>query len=269
MKRSACLLGLVIAIAAFPVTVVAASRVFYDGFESGNTDLWQKDDYRNRCKVVRLSSDGVSGPLGGQSMASCNWNGTVAWNDPASFETLRLDVPSGSNELFYRIWLRLDTNVSKSAGSAGKIARIFSPSSNAPNDMFATARMGSGLANEGLAGGAQMPTYWGGATGDATASSAGWHKIEYYFDFSRGVVRVWHDGVKIRDESGRSFGGTSWSPLYILSNFADQHDASNNVYFDDIEVFTEAGSTASGTMADGSISEAGSRPMSPQSVSVE
>jgi hypothetical protein len=269
MKRIAFLLGLIIANAALPAPSVAAGRVFYDGFESGNTDLWRKGDYRNRCRVVSAAADGVSGPLKGQSMASCNWNGTVPWNDPASFETLLLDVSRSSKEVFYRIWFRLDGNVDMSTGSAGKIARIYVPESDAPNDMFAAARTSPGLTNEGLAGGRQMPTYWGSASGDRSASSATWHKMEYYFNYSKGVVRVWHDGVKIRDESGRSFGGTPWTNLYILSNFADPHDASNSVYFDEIEVFTEAGFTATGDMDDASIADSGAQPKSPQAFGVQ
>jgi hypothetical protein len=242
--------------------VSAASRVFFDDFESGNTDKWQKDDYRNKCPVVLQSTDGVSGPFAGAYMASCNWNGTVAWNDPASFETLTLPSLASSNELFYRIRVRIDKDVDKTAGSAAKILRIFVPTA-AVNDMNDAVRLSSGLTNEGQAGGNQMTTYWGGAGGDTTASSATWHRIEYYFNKTSGTVKVWHDGILVRNESGLAFNGTWWMPLYLVSNFADPHDAVNHVYFDDVEVFTEVGSGAVGLMSDGSI-RAGQQPEPPE-----
>lgn len=40
----------------------AATRVFYDGSEAGNTQLWANDGSRNRCTSVGVSSDGVAGP---------------------------------------------------------------------------------------------------------------------------------------------------------------------------------------------------------------
>jgi hypothetical protein len=236
------------------VSSLAASRIFYDGFETGTTDLWKTADYRNRCTVVTAAFDATVGPYQGAKMASCNWNGTVVWNDSASFETLALPPVADSNELFYRFRVRLDKDVDKGAGSAGKLLRVY-VSSPVYNDMFDAARTSVGLTNEGLAGGNQMPTYWGSATGDATAATGAWHKIEYYFNKSTGTVKVWHDGVVIRNLTGLAFNGAWWAPVYLLSNYADPHDASNHVYFDDIEVFTEAGDTATGSMVDGTIAD--------------
>ena len=87
-------------------SALAAGRVFYDGFESGNTNLWQQDDYRDRCQVTTSAADGKAGPFAGSRMVRCNWNGTVAWNDPAKFQTLHL-TPSYNNEIFYRVRLRV------------------------------------------------------------------------------------------------------------------------------------------------------------------
>src|SRR5258706_12799771 len=83
-------------------TSVAAGRVFYDGFESGNTNLWEQDDFRNRCQVVTTAADGVVGPFAGSRMLRCNDNGVAAWNDPASFETLMISSVNYSQELFIR-----------------------------------------------------------------------------------------------------------------------------------------------------------------------
>lgn len=43
-------------------------RVFYDNFESGNTNLWEKDDFRNKCTVVAAADDAVLGPYAGTQL---------------------------------------------------------------------------------------------------------------------------------------------------------------------------------------------------------
>ena len=238
---------------------LAAGRVFYDGFESGNTSLWQQDGTRNRCQVVTSAADGVAGPYAGSKMARCNWNGTVAWNDPAAYETLALSSISYSNEVFYRLRIRVDKNLEKTTNSPTKLLRFYSGSPPA-NDLFDTITGGpSGFINAvpSLTVGGGLATYWGGASGDNTASSTGWHKVETYFNQSTGTIRVWHDGVKVRDDTV-SFGGQKWSHFYLTSNWADAHDGTNYIYFDEFEVFSDTGSGATGSMSDASVSGSGS-----------
>lgn len=232
---------------------LAASRVFYDDFESGSSSAWRQDDFRNRCQIVTSSVDKKAGPYAGARMASCNSNGTLEWNDPAAYETLRLPSIASSNELFYRIRLRVDANHDRTSGSSAKILRIFT-TSPAYNDIIAGVTGSSGLNNGLNAGGKQFSSYWGGNAGDNTAESSGWHEVEYYFNKSNGTIKVWHDGVLVRNHSGADFGGAWWTDFYLLSNWSDPHDSANHVYFDNVEVFTEAGSGTSGSMQDGSIS---------------
>ena len=65
----------------------AGGRVFYDGFETGNTNQWAQDSSRTKCTAVRTSVDGKP-THAGSYMLECNWNGVVAWNDPSSYLTL-------------------------------------------------------------------------------------------------------------------------------------------------------------------------------------
>ncbi|HVY04644.1 MAG TPA: hypothetical protein VHB46_01585 [Burkholderiales bacterium] len=236
----------------------AAGRIFVDNFESGTTSKWQQVDYRNRCAVVSSSIDGVAGPHGGNFMLRCRDNGTVAWNDPASFETLALDT-NYSRELFVRAWVRVDQNMQQTTVSPKKILRIFDWTGTQAtyNDIFESLYPGPNLVNTGTAGGLAFTTYWGPRSGDTTASPNGWHKVEYYISTS-GVIRAWHDGIMVQNFSGLPTASARWTPFTITSNWSDAHGAANDVYFDDVEVFSDAASGATGSMADATISVPGS-----------
>lgn len=232
----------------------AQGRIFYDGFESGDTSLWSQADFRNRCQVVAASQDGIAGPFSGTKMLKCNDNGSLAWNDPAAFESLMLDNLSYQNELFIRVRVRADASLERTGVSGKKILRFFNWTGNAStyNDLFETLYPSSGLTNEGVAGGTQLQTYWGGAAGDLSANSNSWHKVEYYIS-TAGTIKVWHDGVLVRDNGGLPTGNAKWLPFYITSNWADSHGSTNNVYFDDFEVFSDLGSGFTGSMTNASI----------------
>jgi hypothetical protein len=228
-----------------------AGRIFFDGFEDGTTNAWQRDDFRNRCQVVTLAVDRVTGPRSGSRMLRCNWDGTLAWNDPARFETLTIPTNNYSDELFIRAWLRLDQNMS----AATKLMRIYFDAGGVYHDLFESTWPGggAGLRNEGANTFGNFNTYWGGASGDATKDNrAVWHKIEYYIRQSTGSIKVWHDGILVRNDSGHNFQGVKWSPLYLTSN-AEPSDATNHIYLDDIEIFSDTGSGATGTMSDATI----------------
>ena len=232
----------------------AAGRVFYDGFEDG-TNKWQQDGTRNRCTGVSSSTDGVAGPYAGSRMARCNWNGVVAWNDPAAFESLRINSVSYNNEIFYRVRLRIDRNVERTNGSPLKMLRIYYWDGNQATyrDMFEDSVSSNSLSNRGNAGSTALPTYWGGAPGDNTGSSSGWHKVEYYFNHATGHIKVWHDGILIRNNTV-SFNSQKWLPFYLTSNWSDAHDATNYVYFDEVEIYSDTATGASGSMSDATIS---------------
>ncbi len=232
----------------------AAGRAFYDGFESGNTNQWGQDGNHNRCQVVPSAEDGVAGPYSGTRMARCDANGVVAWNDPAAFETLVLESVPHTDELFFRVRVRLDNNFEKTGGSAAKILRIFATATTY-NDLFETAYDAQGFRNEGVANNNQLVTYWG-ESGDTTSTTASWHKIEYYINKATGKIRVWHDGVMRRDDT-RNLDSSNWLPIHLRSNWSDPHDATNYVYFDEFEAFSDTGADAVGLMSDATVAATG------------
>jgi hypothetical protein len=235
----------------------AAGRVFYDGFEDGTTNKWGQDDFRSRCQVVTSAADGVVGPKAGTRMVRCNDNGTLDWDQPAQYETLALPNVSYTSEVFYRVWVRPDLNHQRTGESAKKIMRIFAGGVGS-NDMYNVVGVGDGQRNEGLVnGGRQLNTYWGDAAGDNTNSSSAWHKVEYYFNQATGKIRVWHDGILVRDDTISFTASPQWKPMYITSNWSDAHDATNYLYFDEIEVFSDQGAGASGLMSNATIAAGG------------
>lgn len=235
-----------------------AGRIFFDNFEDGTTSKWQQDSNRNRCTVVLTSSDGVAGPFAGSRMLRCSDDGTVAWNDPLAFESLQLEVINYSTELFIRARVRADTNLEHTGVSPKKILRVFNwiGVQSTYNDIFESFYPGSNLVNVGSAGGTQFATYWGGTGSDNSSVPTGWHKIEYYINTS-GVIRVWHDGVMVQNFTGLSTANAKWFPFTITSNWADSHDGTNYLYFDDFEVFSDTGSGATGSMSDATIAAPG------------
>ena len=256
---------LIFALASFSVagTCLAAGRVFYDGFESGNTNLWRQDSTRNRCQVVTSAADGIAGPFAKSRMLRCNDNGTVPFNDPAEYETLQLGTGAinYSQELFIRTRVRVDSNLEKTPGSAKKILRVFNFTgvTSEYNDIYEAIYNGDGLRNTGVAGGGQFATYFGGTGSDQTSNPSSWHKVEYYINTS-GTIKVWHDGALVQNFTGLRTNGAKWLPFYLTSNWSDPHDATNYVYFDEFEVFTDTGSGASGLMSNATVSGSGGAP---------
>jgi hypothetical protein len=103
-------------------------------------------------------------------------------------------------------------------------------------------------------------TYNGGVGGDHR-----WHKIEIYIRHNTigqndGVIRFWNDGVLRIDAQNtrtRSSTGQKWAELSLMSNWSNnpgwEHDAINNVYWDDIEIYSDLGAGAVGSMFDGTV----------------
>lgn len=249
---------------------LADTRVFYDDFESGNTNLWAED--HDRCQVRTASFDGGPGPHAGTYMVSCNSNGVVPYNDSAAYESLSSGVHPYDRELFIRAWLRIDGNDFDRAsdrGSPKKFLRIFhwTGENSTYNDIFDTANRGDSLTNEGVAGGESFNTYWGTAGDNTNSDTANWHKIEYYFNLNTGTIRVWHDGMMVRNDSGLPLGNAPWLPVNLASNWSDSHDATNHVYFDDFEIFSDetGGTPVTGQLSDASVQVAGSDVIAPAS----
>jgi len=194
-------------------------------------------------------------------MASCNWNGTLAWNDPARFETLDIS-PSYTDEVFYRMRWRIDQdmdgNNQDGSESRPKMFRIF-VTSPSYNDFF-MAPYGSihwsFLSNNG----SYQVVNWG----DGSSNPNSWHETEIYFNHSNGTIKTWHDGILIHSVSGVNFQGAGWVPFGLTSNWSGDdtccfHDTSNHLYVDNVEAFSDAtsGTPATGSMANGDIVSGG------------
>jgi hypothetical protein len=253
----------------------AAGRVFHDDFESGDTVAkWGTVGSGNNCKAVRSSVDGVA-PHGGAYHAECNWNGTLSWQNPLRYSALELKSWDYRREFFIRLWVRYSADVDKVGGN--KLLRLYPG-----NDSFYVAgqmeRPGGPLFIyfESMAGRNGPISY-----GDGTVFGDGkWRKLEIYIKdnnsgASDGIVRVWRDGVlQVEGVNVVSVTpGQKWSNLNLMSNWSSnpgwEHDASNHVYWDNVEVFTDTGSGATGNMSDATIRVSGTAaPQPPQALSV-
>ena len=229
----------------------AAGQVFYDGFENGTTTNWLQDDFRNRCTVVSSAVDRVAGPYAGSRMLSCNHDATRSSMDAAAYETLKLTTDNlYSDELFIRLRVRKDQDMNLPK----KILRFYETPGSLYHDLFEVAgHPQEAFNNAGNVTSTAFPTYWGGAAGDHTNNPSAWHKIEYYIRQSTGSVKIWHDGILVRNDNGFNFDNLKWSPFYLTSNGDTTGDASNHLYFDDFEIYSDLGTGGIGKMSDASI----------------
>ena len=234
-------------------TIQAAGRIFYDGFENGTTDAWTQDDFHNKCTAVKSAPDGT-GPHSGSYQAQCNWNGTVAWNDPEAYRGLEKSI-SYNNEFFLRYWVRYDSDVDSKPGA--KVGRLSASS------QFEIV-WGAQLEQSGWpmwVGVTANAAYDNDTSGLAGFNNHGWHKIEIYVkEASNGVVKFWIDDVLNSTFTGNTT-GANFQPYFMMSNWSSnpgwEHDANNHVLHDDVEIYSDAASGASGSMADGTIGENG------------
>lgn len=248
----------------------AASRVFYDNFESGTTDAWIQDSYRNRCNVVKSAADGGS-VHNGSNMLRCNWNGLVAWNAPEAYESLVLNSWSYSNEFLIRFWIRVDKNLS--GGEGPKYFRIGSNTSTS----FGALNVGGYQKLEIYNSNDRIGTYWGEGS---KAANHGWHKVELYIkqDAKNGIVRLWEDGVQLVNYTNVNTveSGKTWTPFYISSNWSgapgvEANDTTNYVYWDDFEVFSDSntGTSVTGSLSDASVSASQRNITTPTNLSIK
>lgn len=240
------------------IEATAAGRVFFDDSEAGNTNLWNQDGTHPRCTSVTTAADGLQGPYAGSRMIRCNADGVGG-----DYETLASPSFTAPNEVLYRYRVRVDSNHDDTFGSTHKLSRIFT--FNGDTGAFVdTYSMVPGLGNHGMyndmlvdgaRGGGSL--YWGDAVGDTTANPATWHTIEYYLNKTTGVGRVWHDDILVRDHTFGPIAGELGEngDFYITSNWEDSHDATNYVYFDNVEIFTNLGTGGVGSMSDGTMTQ--------------
>lgn len=247
----------------------AAGRVFFDDFEDGTISKFSPPDSRDPCKNVSTAIDGGS-PRTGSRMLQCNWNGTVAWNDPAAFNTLSLNSWSYNNEFFIRLWVRADSDVDQKFGS--KWLRLYNQSINSFILDGQMEQAGGPIYSniESVDGSVTNYNKWGNASlGDRL-----WHKVEIYVKqglSNSATFRVWVDGSLQHEKTNFSSNPSNkWYPLVLVSNWSNNgpewaHDANNHTYWDDIEIYSDTGSesSTSGIMSDASIKSSVTQSLDP------
>lgn len=243
---------------------LAASRVFWDDFESGTVAKWTKNGQRDLCSVVKRSVDNAT-PHGGAYMAECNWNGAVAWDDPASFSTLNLPSWPYAKEFMIRFWVRAASDNAHTYGA--KFFRLYPANPNI-NQVIFDFQFDS-QPNEGIMAtwtvDSQTSVFWGGKV--VLGGDAAWHKLELYIKENdagaqNGVIRLWQDGVFRTEVLNLKTAALNmkWTGLFLMSNWTNNgplwlHGANNHVEWDDIEIFSDvdSGDPVSGQLSDASV----------------
>jgi len=267
------LMLLVLSILALAETSYAAGQVFFDDLEDGTVNKYSPVDFRNLCKNVSTAIDGGS-PHGGSRMLQCNWNGVVAWNDPASYDTVSIKSWNYNNEFLIRLWVRADMDVDSKFGS--KWLRLYNQGINSfIQDGQMEQPNGPIYSNiESVDGSVTNYNKWGSAPlGDRK-----WHKVEIYVKqgvSSNAVFRVWVDGSLQYEKTGVSSNPSNkWYPLILVSNWSNNgpewaHDANNHTYWDDIEIYSDTGSGSIGNMSDATITSSGSQTLTPPHLEIK
>lgn len=248
-----------------PVTASAASRVFYDGFDAGQPSGWNVA----KCPAVTRAVDGGA-PKFGSHMMQCNWNGVVPWNDPAAMQDAYLETWPYSNEFLLRLWFRYDADIDHKRGS--KQMRL---GFGGPDEVIFACQFEQGDAATLWIGPNGLPGFWGNSA--SRCGDRAWHKLEVYVKTnttgSDGVLRVWFDGTLLREWRNPSgaIGGRR-TPLYLSSNWSSEpgweHDATNHLYFDQVEIFSDLGTGATGNLADASITVGGNGVQQPRNLRI-
>jgi hypothetical protein len=187
-----------------------------------------------------------------------NWNGTVAWTDPAVQTSMSLPYFPYSKEVLTRFWVMIDPDMDTPPNGMGP--KLWKWGDKTPNEIYAWPKMGDGgMLMEASNGSINMNTFWGSA--QSRIGDHNWHKVEQYMQTGNpGTITLWVDGVQVNKWSVNTDVGGTWYPLWFASNWSGaagccDHDASNHMYVDDVEVYTDASSgiSATGSLADATV----------------
>jgi len=244
----------------------AASLMFADSFDTYTTNArlpltpttnWNTEDSRVSATIVASPTDGLFSPHGGSKMARCRYNGTVPLSDLANFETLAITQDDFANsEWLMRVWIRLDANFDATPSSSG--AHLLRSLHTSPTTMefvedqitgstLTGVRVNSSNFDINHFGSALVPGHW--------------YKYERYVNYATGVTKTWWDGVLTTSSSTWSFAGSVFGNTNLTSNWGSPSpDATNDIYFDDFELFTDrnTGTAVTGLMSDASIQQGAS-----------
>ncbi len=237
---------------AVSVDASAQGRVFYepgDGSSKATTD----------CPPTTTARDGV--PHRSGMALECNWDGTKPWYDSDKTRELELDSVPMKSERLVSAWFRVDADVDATVGS--KMMRLGFGSAN---DLFLACQFEQGAGATMLVGFTNQPTYWGGVA--AAQCRNGWTRLRVYT--SPSLVRLWLNEALVREWTG-AFSISSMTAF--MSNWSDNpgwsHDANNHLYWQAVEIFTDAGTGGVGSMRDGTMTQGGTTPPPPPPAPVD
>jgi hypothetical protein len=256
MKHSHILSIAILVLFAFSFS---ATRLFYDGFEDGTLHKW------NTAPNAALTGPNIPpsvislGSHSGTHCISINWDGTKAWNAPGVQTMMSLDSFAYTSTVFTRFWVKIDPDFDTPPNGGGP--KIFKWGNGNPKELYLVPRMGDNVAlSEFSNASIPMVSFWGNTQSRVGGNT--WHKIEQYMETGNAAtIKLWVDGVLVNQWTAlnTNVGGT-WFPLWWASNWTGatgccDHDASNHLYVDDFEVFSDAtsGEATTGNMADASI----------------
>jgi hypothetical protein len=241
-----------------------ATRVFHDDFEGGISPSWVAAG-KTLAASVSVCAD-ATGPHAGTGCLEGNWDGTRIFTDPLVRTNAVLEDWDYTSEMFVRLWFRLDANVDPLNGM--KIMRL--GGGGGGGQMYYNAVDMTGNDAYELFQYFETMNYTSGPityTGGVDAGDLNWHKLEIYIKHNApgntdGIVRAWFDGVlELENAACTSVAtGETWKQLVLVSNWSSTPpDAVNNIYFDDVEIFSDAttGDACTGSMSDASIQASG------------
>jgi len=228
--------------------------VWFDDFEDGTTDKWTDTG----AEIRTTAHDGGS-PLSGTYMASVNWN---AGGTPV---IEGLELPSGeftyNKEFFVRMYLRFDDDVDEDRGA--KLYRMgWNAGDTAPQDSSIYSAIWDSITGLLFA-----TTINESAAKSLTITNPffdnEWHKIEMYMcNDSSGILDIWLDDTKVNDPDiyyeGNTVGSPNndWTTIYLPSNWSNPlvgFDNNNHMYVDEVQIFSDTGNGASGSMSDATV----------------
>ena len=245
--RLAIILLFLISIA---VNSYAASRVFYENFDDGNANEFDTAT----ADVVTTS------PHSGSYCGRANWQTD---GDNQSTSNFVKSSWSYTNETFIRFWVKIDPNCYESIGTLenAKVMRLSWDGENSDYTMTLQDDTNGTYHDSWYVNGSFVLNCYS----SGTLSPGTWHKVEIYIkhdtDGSDGVIKIWTDDVLNNNScypyNGDTYDGDEyWYPFHFPSNWTrtDGEDPEPNyIYIDDVEIYSDQGTGATGSMADGTI----------------
>ncbi len=228
-----------------PLLAYGQGRVLYENFD---TTIGQPTD----CVAVTVGRDGT--PARSGRSLECNWDGTRSWQDSLATQEMEAFAPANNEKLFSG-WFRVDRNVDHVGGS--KLMRI---GWNTPSEMIISCQFEQGDGATLFASVNNQSSFWGNA--QSICGDHQWHRIRVYT--SPTTIRLWLDNTLLREWTGTFNFGSGQHGVFFMSNWSSnpgwEHDANNNVMWDDIEVFSDTGTGGTGSMREGTMTQGGTTP---------